>query len=185
MIRASRCVMFGILLAACHHAAPARTDAPPGSGWVAACDSARPPLLGSGRRTTGALSSAERDSLLREVEVHRAAWRAHGITDYRIRVDIGCFCPLSPPAVLEVRAGVPFALRDTAGRPYTAIHEPLSFYTVEGLFDAVAQTVRRADVVDVVFDACHDYPASIRGDTKVGLPDDWFWTTATLLMRRR
>ena len=104
--------------------------------------------------------------------------------DYRIRVNVGCFCPMSPTAVLEVREGVPVALRDTAGRPYGPAREPLSFYTVEGLFDAAERGARRDDVVDVIFDACFDYPRAIRGDAKVGQVDDWYLITATLFRPR-
>jgi hypothetical protein len=150
--------------------------------WIAACDSATPPATLGG--VSGPLSAAQRDSLLREVEIHRAAWQARRVTDYRIRVAFACFCPGSPPAILEVRGGVPVALRDTAGRPVGPAHEPWSFYTVEGLFDAVATAARRDDVVEVRFDACFAYPAFIRGDANAGQVDDWYFVTATLLTPR-
>ncbi len=60
-----------------------------------------------------------------------------------------------------------------------------SLYTVEGLFDAVVQTVRRSDVLDVAYDAQYGYPAMMRGDAKVGLPDDWFWVRASRLTPAR
>jgi len=134
------------------------------------------------RSSPGALTPAERDSLLRELDVHRAAWRARHIDDYRIQVAAGCFCPWpSTPAILEVRRGVVVALRDTTGKSMGTPREPWSAYTVEGLFDAVAQTARHSDVVEVAYDPHYGYPAMMRGDAKVGLPDDWFWVKASRL----
>jgi hypothetical protein len=138
------------------------------------------------REHSGALTPAERDSLVRELEVHRDAWRARHIDDYRIQVAAGCFCPWpSNPAILEVRGGVAVALRDTTGKSMGAPREPWSAYTVEGLFDVVAQTARRSDVVQVAYDPQYGYPAMIRADAKVGLPDDWFWVKASRLTPSR
>jgi Family of unknown function (DUF6174) len=138
------------------------------------------------RERSGALTPAERDSLVRELEVHRDAWRARHIDDYRIQIAAGCFCPWpSSPAILEVRGGVAVALRDTTGKSMGAPREPWSAYTVEGLFDVVAQTARRSDVVQVAYDPQYGYPAMIRGDSKVGLPDDWFWVKASRLTPAR
>jgi hypothetical protein len=134
------------------------------------------------RQSNGALITAERDSLLREATARRAAWRARHISDYRIQVAVGCFCPWpQTPAILEVRGNIPVALRDTSGKSLGTPREPWSLYTVEGLFDAVEQGARRNDVVEVVYDPRYDYPAQIRGDAKVGLPDDWFWVKASRL----
>jgi hypothetical protein len=131
------------------------------------------------REATGALSQAERDSLLREVEARRSAWRALGINAYRIEVAVGCFCPWrDTPGVLEVRDGKPVALRDTAGKSMGAPREPWSRYTVEQLFDHVARAAVSSDVVEVAFDPTYGYPAYVRGDGKIGLPDDWFWFRA-------
>jgi len=163
-----------LLLAAC------RTTAPP-----------RPPLERETpvtlpqRSATGALTQAERDSLVRELEVHRDAWRARHIVDYQIQVAAGCFCPWpSNPAILEVRSGVAVALRDTSGKAMGAPREPWSVYTVEGLFDAVEQSARRSDVLEVAYDPQYGYPAMIRGTGKVG-PDNWFWIKASRLTPAR
>ena len=39
---------------------------------------------------------------------------------------------------------------------------------------------RRDDILEVTYDARLDYPTYIRGDAKLGLPDDWFWVRARL-----
>jgi hypothetical protein len=138
------------------------------------------------RESTGTLTRAERDSLLSGVAARRAAWRARHISDYQIEIAVGCFCPWpSHPAILEVRNGVAVALRDTLGKTMGKPREPWSLYTVEGLFDAVEQGARRDDVIEVAYDPRYDYPAQIRGDLKVGLPDDWFWVRASRLTPSR
>jgi hypothetical protein len=173
----------GAAALACHHAAPERVavEFQPQS-CTGARDTARPPL----RATGHALSTAQRDTLLAEARAGRAAWRARGITDYRIRVAVGCFCPWpSDPRVLDVRGGKAVALLDTLGRPAGKLREPWAPNTVEGLFDYIEQAARSADVVAVRYDACLGYPTDIRGDQKVGLPDDWFWVKAMELTPRR
>jgi hypothetical protein len=138
------------------------------------------------RQSTGALTQAERDSLVREFEVHRAAWRARQLGDYQIEVAAGCFCPWpGNPAILDVRSGVVVALRDTSGKSMGKPREPWSLYTVEGLFDAVERGVRGSDVLEVAYDPLYGYPALIRGVGKVGLPDNWFWVKASRLTPAR
>jgi hypothetical protein len=118
-----------------------------------------------------------------EVRARRAAWRALGIEHYQIRVAAGCFCPWpQTPATLVVHHGVAVELRDTTGRGFGPLREPWSIYTVEGLFDAVEQAARRSDVVEVTYNARFGYPTYIRGQGRLGLPDNWFWVRATELM---
>lgn len=134
------------------------------------------------RTRNGALTPAERDSLLQELASRRAAWQAQHISSYRLQVAAGCFCPWpDTPGILDVKNGVVVALRDTAGKSMGAVREPWSAYTVEGLFNAVEQGVRNSDVLAVVYDPRYGYPAQIRGDAKLGLPDDWFWVRASRL----
>ena len=145
-------------------------------------DTARPPAPATG----DAPSAAQRDTLLAEARARRAAWRARGITDYRIRVAVGCFCPWpSDPRVLDVRDGKAVALLDTLGRPEGKLREPWAPNTVEGMFDYIEQSARSADVLTVRYDACLGYPTEIRGDQKLGQVDDWFWVKATGLAPRR
>lgn len=138
------------------------------------------------RNSPGALTQAERDSLVREVAVRREAWRARGISDYRIVVAAGCFCPWpGNPAILDVRGGVAVGLRDTTGKSMGKPREPWSLYTVEGLFDAVEQSAKRVDVLQVVYDPTYGYPAMISGDGRLAYPDDWFSIKASRLTPSR
>lgn len=165
-----------VLVAACSHAPP-----PPHLETET-----HPPVTLHQRHSASALTAGERDSLLAELAAHRAAWRARHISDYQIVIAVGCFCPWpSHPAILAVRSGVPAALRDTLGKSMGAPQEPWSLYTVEGLFDAVEQGARRDDVFEVAYDPRYDYPAQIRSDMKIGLPDDWFWVRASRLTPAR
>lgn len=171
--------MGGALVMACHGAPP---PAPPPPRVTVLADTTLPRRQGPTNRP---LNAAERDSIVREAQTRRAAWRARGIFDYRIRVAVGCFCPWpGNPAILEVRRGVAAQLRDTTGRAYGKLREPWSLYTVEALFDAVEQGARGNDILEVAYDTVLGYPTYIRGDAKLGLPDDWFWVKATELTPR-
>jgi hypothetical protein len=105
------------------------------------------------------------------VQVRRAAWRARGISDYRVRITMRCFCPFSPPAILEVRGGIPVALRDSMGRPAGPPREPYAF-TIEGLFDLIERAAQNGELVEVSYAPCLGYPASVGVDPK-GL-DNWY-----------
>ena len=76
-------------------------------------------------------------------------------------------------------------LLDTTGRAAGPLIEPWAPNTVEGMFDFIERAARSADVLAVRYDPSLDYPTEIRGDQRVGLPDDWFWTRAGNLTPRR
>jgi len=171
--------MCGAAALACHHAVPVHADF---ECQASARDTTRPPA----RAANEALSAAQRDALVAEARARRAAWRALGITDYHIRVAVGCFCPWpQEPRILDVRDGKAVALLDTLERPAGKLREPWAPNTVEGLFDYIEQAARSADVVGVRYDPCLGYPTEIRGDQKLGRFDDWFWVKATDLTPRR
>ncbi len=174
-------VGFATAVAAACHSAPAPRGVRAARDWgTAACDTPAPPTF---RSTSGALTPAARDSIVQDVATRRAAWRARHITDYRLRVGETCFCPGSPPAVLEVRNGVPVAAFDTAGRSAGPQLARWSSYTVEGLFDVIERTARDGNVLEVRYDACLGYPAAIRGNMKQ--VDTWFQIAAGPLTQPR
>ncbi len=167
---------FGALVAACHPGPPVRADAPAELQWTTPLSSACDTMSAAPHQGLGGLGVADRDSLVREVIARRAAWRARGITDYRVRIAMRCFCPFSPPAILEVRGGIPVALRDTIGRlASNPPREPYA-YTIEGLFDLVERAARNDELVEVSYAPCLGYPTSVRVDPK-GL-DNWYWIIA-------
>ena len=171
-------IAWAALLAGCHPGPAARAAVPAESQWTSSpCDTT--PATPS--HELGGVRGGDRDSLLREVQTRRAAWRARGITDYRVRIATRCFCPFSPPVILEVRAGVPVALRDSIGRPAGRPGEPYT-YTIERLFDLVERTGENGELVEVSYAAC-GYPASVGVDPK-GL-DNWYVVTADHLTTPR
>ena len=158
---------------ACHQAAP-RTQA-------LTCDAPVSPDTVTSQ-TNGAMTSAQRDAIVARVRAHRAAWPARGITHYRVRVSVGCFCPWPhDERILEVRDGKAVALYDTLGHKAGPLREPWSTQTIETSFDNVEQTARRVDVLAVRFDGCTGFVAETRGTGRIGLPDNWFWTRASHL----
>jgi uncharacterized protein DUF6174 len=171
-LRLSLLAVWGSLLASCHPRPTVRADVPAESQWTtSSCDTAS----AARSQRLGDLSAGDRDSLIREVEARRAAWRARAIADYRVRIAVRCFCPFSPPAILEVRGGIPVALWDStghsAGRPRE--HDA---YTIEGLFDLIERAARNDELVEVSYAPCLGHPASIGVDPK-GL-DNWYVVTA-------
>jgi len=168
---------------ACHPRAPVRADEPSRPELSAPRDTAaRETAPREPQRSSGATGSAARDSFVQVLQARRAQWQARHITHYSIRVTVGCFCPWPRhPAILEVRDGIPVALRDTMGKSLGAPREPWSRYTVEGLFDFIERGARTFDVLEVTYDSRLDYPTSVRGDAKRGQVDDWFTVTADRL----
>ena len=161
-------VFVGALLVACHPGPSARADVPAEARWTATAPCDTSPTTPSQR--LGAVRPA-RDSLLRDVQLRRAAWRARGIADYRVRIAMRCFCPFSPPTILEVRGGIP------VGPPL----QPHAF-TIEALFDLIERAAENDELVEVHY-SCLGYPASIAVDPK-GL-DNWYTVTADHLATPR
>jgi hypothetical protein len=155
-----------------------------GPDWTPRCDTTH--RVPAERRAGGALTAPERDSILREARARREAWRARRISDYRVRVAVGCFCPWpSTPAILEGSNGVPKTLWDTLGRAKRKLGEPWSVYTIEATFDAIERSATTDDVLEVAYDRCLGYPTSLRGIARLGLPDNWFWVKLAQLTRSR
>ena len=165
---------------ACHQAAKAKQTQTHTQALT--CDAPLAPDTVPSRVRNQPMTSAQRDAIVARARVQRAAWLARGITHYRVRVSVGCFCPWpGDERVLEVRDGKAVALFDTLGRRAGPLREPWSTQTIEALFDNVEQTASRVDVLTVRYDACAGFVAEMRGDGKLGLPDDWFFTRASHL----
>ena len=166
------------LMVACHPGPSARPDVPAEARWSATAPCDTSPTAPSQR--LGVVRPA-RDSLLRDVQVRRAAWRARGISDYRVRIGMRCFCPFSPPSILEVRGGIPVAMRDSLGRPAGLRLQPHAF-TIEALFDLIERAAQDDELVEVSY-SCLGYPALIGVDPK-GL-DNWYSVVADRLATPR
>jgi hypothetical protein len=115
---------------------------------------------------------SDRQGECRREERDSAASGKASARDYHFLLRSSCFCP-GPQGwlLLQVRDGQALRGWDTRGKP-ARLSEP-GAYSIEGLFDVLNQVADRVDVVEVSFDDRWHYPAYIRTDVRLGLPDDW------------
>ena len=186
--RADRCQRFPltVLMAftlvdtGCHRAAPrsetvpVRESIPRNTGVSAFFEDTAEAKPGSppGSRTFNLQSPGQRDSLRAEIRRQRELWAAGGVRDYHFLLRESCFCPGQQGWVLlEVRGGKAVRVWDRGGKPVPLTER--NNYSIDGLFDLLQQEADRDDVVAVGFEDRWHYPAHIRTDMRVGLPDDW------------
>jgi hypothetical protein len=98
---------------------------------------------------------------LAELQQRRAAWIARGIDDYRIQLQIVCFCAgdIRRPVLLEVRGGEVSKVWDMeTARPVTALS---SYPSVTKLFDLAIAERSGGGYVSVVYDKALGIPTRI------------------------
>jgi hypothetical protein len=133
---------------------------------------ANSPAPPPGSRTFNLQTPGQQDSLHGEITRHRELWRTGGVRDYDFLLRTSCFCPGQQGwLLLEVRNGEALRGWDTREKPIR-LTEP-GTYSIDGLFDVLKQVADHDDVVAVGFDDRWHYPAYIRTDARLGLPDDW------------
>jgi hypothetical protein len=109
---------------------------------------------------------------LAELQRHRAAWQEAAVRDYTFLVRVSCFCPGPQGWLLtEVRGATVSRVWEAPGRRVPVTER--TGYTVDGLFTLLEQAAEQSDVVQVGFDLGWHFPARVRTDTNVELPDDW------------
>jgi hypothetical protein len=116
--------------------------------------------------------SAERDSLLAALRVHRRRWHAARLTTYQAKVSIDCFCP-PQSLVLLVHEDSLIALHDSAGHRLPA---PPSFmqYSVDSLFRLAEKAIQDSgQKVMVRYDSQLGYPREIHTDSRLPITDVW------------
>lgn len=96
----------------------------------------------------------------------RQRWERAGIDDYRMVVDVRCFCPFSGPATVEVADGELRSVDAPDDQNYggTAL-------TVDAIFDEIAAARTDGDV-DVAYDADLGYPVTADLDPILNAVDD-------------
>ena len=159
----------------CHRAVPGRENVAVNTGvsklfedTVGANSPARP----EGSRSYNLRTPGQRDSLHAEIKRHGELWRAGGARDYHFLLRASCFCPGQQGWLLvEVRDGQVLRVWDRRGKPAPLTTD--NNYTIDGLFHLLEQESDRDDVVAVGFDDRWHFPAYIRTDVRLGLPDDW------------
>ncbi len=98
---------------------------------------------------------------LAELQQRRAAWIARGIDDYRVQLQIVCFCAgdIRRPVLMEVRNDAITKVWDLeTARPVPTLS---SYPTITKLFDAAVAERSRGGHVSVVYDGTHGFPVRI------------------------
>lgn len=106
-----------------------------------------------------------------ELDASLQKWRAQSISHYRMKVNIGCFCPFFDrmPVTVEVQDGQVLSVTDSQGQPVAADDPIRSFgnedlMTIEGLFAYAREALQTADKTEVTYDPTHGYPVSLNID---------------------
>jgi len=165
---------FTLAGAGCHRAAPRSETVPVNTGLSGFYEDTAGATLAepAGSQTFNLQTPGQRDSLHAQIKRQREMWRAGGAPDYHFLLRTSCFCPGQRGWVLvEVRAGQVVRVWDRGGKP--APLNERDNYSIDGLFDLLEQQADRNDVVAVGFEDRWHYPAYIRTDARLGLPDDW------------
>jgi hypothetical protein len=98
---------------------------------------------------------------LSELQQHRAAWVARGITNYRVQLSVVCFCgsDFVRPVLVEVRGGIVVKAWDleTASPRPTLTPYP----SITALFDAAIAERSRGGNVSVSYDRATGVPVRL------------------------
>lgn len=104
----------------------------------------------------------------RQLDANLQKWQAQGISHYRMKVNIGCFCPFFDrmPVTVEVRDGQVLAVTDSQGQPVAADDPIRSFgnerlMTIDGVFDYAREAMKTADKTEVTYDAALGHPSQL------------------------
>jgi hypothetical protein len=173
-------LVFTLVDSGCHQAVPRRESVPVRenvpvntglSGFFEDTAGAKSDLLAKSR-TYDLRAPGQRDSLHAAIKRQREMWRASGVRDYHFLLRASCFCPDQEGWVLlEIRGGQAVRVWNRGGKPVPLTER--NNYNIDGLFDLLDQKADHDDVVEVSFEGRWHYPANIRTDVRVGLPDDW------------
>lgn len=103
-----------------------------------------------------------------ELDQQRAKWEAQGVTHYRFKLDISCFCAFRSitPVTVEVQDGKIVSMLDVNGDElspdFRSTFEEAG--TVDALFALTADALANADHVNVTYDATRGFPTSVEVD---------------------
>jgi hypothetical protein len=117
---------------------------------------------------------------LRTLDAEAARWQSGGLTNYRMKLGIGCFCPFFErmPLTVEVRDGQVVSVVDSQGRP-VAPDDPIrssgneQLLTIDGVFAYARDAIQTADEVRIAYDPALGFPASLGIDQiKLAMDDE-------------
>jgi len=118
----------------------------------------------------GVSEDQEAEQILADLRQAEALWEAAGVASYRLRVEVGCFCPeeYRGPFSVVVQDGVVEATRNGEA---LAEFAPTSYFTVPGLFDAV-ERFAYSDAITVTYDPDYGFPMIIDADPAANTIDE-------------
>ena len=128
---------------------------------LAACTGSKEPAGLGTTQLSVSTDTVSGTGQLAELQQRRAAWIARGINDYRVQLQITCFCggDIRRPVLLEVRGGAVTKVWDMeTGRPVTAL---ANYPSITTLFDRAVGERSGGGYVSVAYDVAHGFPARI------------------------
>lgn len=115
-------------------------------------------------------SRGDPDPQMQELNEARAVWAAQGITDYRMEVQISCYCPPEEREATVIVSGADIEVLSANGMPVSDHPAEIS---VAILFDQIEKAIDADDsTVEVEYDSTYGYPLSVQFDWIVGAADD-------------
>ena len=123
-------------------------------------ESSVPSGLGA-QQITVSLDTIPGSGELAEIQQRRAAWVAQGINDYRVQLQIVCFCAgdIRRPVLIEVRRGAVSKVWDLeSAKPVTNL-EP--YPTITQLYDRAVAQRSEGGHVSVAYDRTFGFPVRI------------------------
>jgi FlaG/FlaF family flagellin (archaellin) len=103
-----------------------------------------------------------------QLDANLQKWQSQNVSHYRMKVNIGCFCPFFDrmPVTVEVQDGQVLSVTDSQGQP-VAVDDPIRAYgneqlmTIEGVFAYAREAILTADKTEVTYDPALGYPVSL------------------------
>lgn len=125
------------------------------------CNAASAPSELGSTQVSASVDTTAGSGLLVELQQRRAAWVARGIDDYRVQLQLSCFCggDITRPVLVEVRHGAVSKVWDleTGRTPENIAPYP----TITALFDAAIAERSRGGHVSVAYDRTFGFPVRL------------------------
>ena len=119
---------------------------------------------------------------LRKLIFNRRLWKKQNISNYRYTLSNSCFCipEARGPVIIEVRNGETVSVTSEATGEEVNPDFFQRFDTILELFDVIRDAInRRADSLDVRYDARLGYPTNISIDYDVRIADEELFLSVT------
>ena len=127
---------------------------------LACRESSVPSGLGA-QQITVSVDTVTGNGQLAELQSRRAAWAAQGIDDYRVQLQIVCFCAgdIRRPVLVEVRRGAVTKVWDLESAKLVTNLEP--YPSITQLFDRAVEQRSQGGNVSVAYDRAVGFPVRL------------------------